>query len=242
MYILSFDCANRSLAAVVVRFDELWECEISAKLASLNDVIKQMIEEARRCDWDAFMSCWQMWLGLADAAMADAVKKYDIAYCKVFDVLEGKTVKELNAVERSTALNKCLVMIDKELADLSIVPANVVVEDQMSLNEKSRGVYYCILYHYIAKGKSVHSIKPTRKNKLIDSLKLAGGLSHSEAVVCKQRSYEANKYHSEFNFGIILTMLGRDDIKAALKKRLPDAADAYFQALSWHHSHGLDKI
>ena len=176
MKILSFDCANRSLAVCCVNLQE----KIKLNMIKVIDVTKQ---------------------------------------------------DKVDTIQRTHLLKQCLVNIDKEIGDVK--PDIVLVEYQMSANDKSRCVSNQIVYHYSClEGTNVHLVGPTLKNKVC--LSDDDSLKHSTFMSKYSSKYTANKNHSKANFlHWIDSNNNRNYIKEIKKKNLDDAADAFMQILGW---------
>jgi len=226
MKYLSFDCANVSLGVVCVLCDDLtWVYEAVSRARSVIDIINHMKEPT--CDKSAVV---RMLEEAIDNLILWVNCRFVISYANVIDVLGGRKVADCDAPTRVSALKKVLTDLD----GVGLEYDAVVVENQMSPNEKSRGVYYCILYHYSERGIPVYSINPCRKNTIIDELYVdkPWHLSHTDAIIAASSSWAANKKHSKENFANILRDMGRADLIKTLGKRLPDAADSYYGAIA----------
>ena len=68
----------------------------------------------------------------------------DLKFAMVYDLTEGN---KKTLPQRSCLLKECLNSIDKIVSDLD----NVLIEYQMSANDKSRCVYDQLVYHYCDK-------------------------------------------------------------------------------------------
>lgn len=193
--ILSFDCANRSLAV----------CCVTINIHDNKDT--------NSCNW----------------LIGDHVK---INTLKVFDLTKGKKV---NTVDRASLLKKCLTDIDIMLLDEDLKINTVLVEYQMSANDKSRCVSQQILYHYSClPGVNVELIGPTLKNKVCFSSD--SSLEHGTFMAKYASKYTANKNHSKSNF---LYWIKRQGISKLIqennipKKNVDDVADAFMQICGW---------
>lgn len=162
-------------------------------------------------------------------------KIYKINICKVYDLTEGKKV---NTVIRTKLLKKCLQSIDIIINNLDIKyrkPSNVLIEYQMSANDKSRCVSQQILYHYSCTNDiKVELVGPTLKNKICFSSD--DSLSHGTFMEKYASKYTANKNHTKANFLYWikknkLTNLIKDNNIA--KKNIDDIADAFTQIYGW---------
>ena len=145
---------------------------------------------------------------------------------KVFDLTEGK---KTDTVTRARSLKLCLHGIDQELKDKKITVGDVLVEYQMSLNDKSRCVSQQIVYHYTLESK-VHIVGPSLKNKIFFS----STLQHCVFMAKYASKYTANKNHAKSNF---LYWIDQTDNHAAIasikKKNMDDIADSFLQIFGW---------
>jgi hypothetical protein len=197
--ILSIDCANKSLALSCIIFNDNWVNEIN-----------QLIKKFTTFDEESY---YKLLVDINEILN----NMFIIRWCKVVDILEGKKVKDCDAITRVQALKKYLLTLDDTYVKY------VIIEDQMSLNEKSRGVYYCLLFHYAH--KNLVSVKAAQKNKNINF----GAGNHCEFVAKYSKAWSANKAHSAANFLSYLKTRKQPpvDIKG---KQLSDVADTFLQA------------
>lgn len=204
MIILSFDCANRSLAVCCM---------------TINTTIMDDISDA--CNEKNISKC------------IDLINGYTkIHLLRVFDVTKKKKTK---TVERSALLKECLKKIDSMLLDLNIKPQTILVEYQMSANDKSRCVSQQIVYHYSCMSNTIIDIVgPSLKNKVSFSTKEE--LSHGFFMAKYASKYTANKNHCKANFLYWLSIHGLSDIlekNSIAKKNIDDASDSFMQIFGW---------
>ena len=199
MYILSFDCANRSLAV----------CLLYVNLNLINE------------------------LGKKEKKYIDPVDNHvKIHMLRVFDLTKGKKV---NTVRRTQLLKECLCVVDDHIISFGIKLDRVLIEYQMSANDKSRCVSNGILYHYSCiPGTLVALVGPTLKNKVCFSKDET--LSHGTFMAKYASKYTANKNHSKSNFLYWLNLYGLNSIldeNKIAKKNVDDIADAFMQIWGW---------
>lgn len=196
MRVLSFDCANRSLAVCYATVNENIDRDISNAIAEKNG--NRLIQ---------------------------LVNNYvNIHLLKVFDLTKGK---KCSTIERTQALKKCLQNIDLSMPE---PPTHVLVEYQMSANDKSRCVSQQILYHYAGLESQLYLVGPTLKNKVAFSEDLDYGTFISKYA----SKYTANKNHTKANFLHWLKIYNKLTlIKDIKKKNIDDAADAFMQIIGW---------
>lgn len=146
-----------------------------------------------------------------------------IILMKVFDLTEGKNY---TTIERARLLKTCL-------SSINIAPHLVLVEYQMSANDKSRCISQQILYHYVDICEVV-LVGPSLKNKIC--LSTDDRLAHSTFMEKYSSKYTANKNHTKANFLHWLKlnncshMIADNKIK---KKNIDDIADAFMQILGY---------
>ena len=151
-----------------------------------------------------------------------------IILMKVFDLTEGKTY---TAIERARLLKTCLSAIN-------ITPYLVLVEYQMSANDKSRCISQQIIYHYVDICEVV-LVGPSLKNKIC--LSVDNSLSHSTFMEKYSSKYIANKNHAKANFLYWLALnncshlIAENQIK---KRNIDDIADAFMQILGFYSRSG----
>lgn len=197
--ILSFDCANRSLAVCY---------------ASINKNAYNTLISAIKSSTDTK----QLYL--------DYVK---IHFIKVYDLTRGV---KLDTVQRAILLKAQLKEIDENINQLEDSSySKVLVEYQMSANDKSRNVSNQIIYHYCDKA-ATYSVGPSLKNKVDFSSDLS--LSHGDFLAKYSSKYTANKNHTKNNFLYYLIKTDNKEIlKSLCKKNYDDAADSFLQIIGF---------
>jgi hypothetical protein len=183
MNILSFDCANRSLAV----------CFLYVNDKNINNMSNY------------------------------------IHFINVFDITEGK---EQNSISRTKLLKQTLLDIDKKITELKLNINHVLVEYQMSLNDKSRCVSQQIIFHYSnLEPLEVHLIGPSLKNKIY-----LENLQHCFFMEKYTTKYSANKNHTKANFLRWMALKKISIPKEIKKKNYDDIADAFMQIFGWLNS------
>lgn len=202
MRILSYDCANKSLGVVGVIYDPQWDSKIAAKIRAVSCLELHVICQA------------------LDDIIADLYNVWQITYIGLFDLIPGKKVKDTTVKERCTMLKNKVCEINAAFP----TPDLVLVEDQMSLNEKSRGVFYCLAYEY---ANIVHCIKAVHKNKNMNF----GAGPLQDFIVKYNTPYDANKNHVSDNFRAYLKQRDQLDFIIGYKV-IKDIGDAFFQIVA----------
>lgn len=205
MKVLSFDCANRSLAVCYLDINENFFKEMSLTLLKKESDTKEKI------------------ISLVD--------NYAIIHIlKVFDLTKGN---KCDTVERTNKLKRCLFELDELIASNETKENKidtVLVEYQMSANDKSRCVSQQILYHYANLPCKLYLVGPTLKNKVF----FKQDLDHGTFMSKYSSKYTANKNHTKENFLYWLKIYNKTDIvKDIKKKNMDDIADAFMQVFGW---------
>ncbi len=261
MRILSFDCANKSLAVcgINVRDDaianillqinklsnEVREIKTIINLNAVNNVAEKKpnvssthkkTNNARRSHLGRTINVetiqldsessnlvaqkWALLVSQLPKLVNTFLSIWQLEYQKSFDLLPGKKVSETGPTERCVCLKSAIEIIKSDYYTKNKCDY-VVIEDQMNINEKSRGVFYCLIYEF---GHIARPIKAYEKNKLA-----LGGHYRCDFLAKYASSWSANKAHSRANFLVIAS-----ELKYPVpKKCLADIADAYFQAIAF---------
>jgi hypothetical protein len=198
--LLSFDCANRSLAVCY---------------ASINKNIHSILLDSIKNSTDDKKSY---------------LDYINIHFIKVYDLTKGN---KLDTIQRAIVLKTQLSEIDNIISTYNhdIEYKKVLIEYQMSANDKSRNVSQQLVYHYCDKAQT-HLVGPTLKNTI--DLSKDGSLSYGSFIGKYASKYTANKNHSKENFKHYLKMTETEDIlKNIKKKNYDDMADAFTQILGF---------
>jgi hypothetical protein len=169
----------------------------------------------------------------------DLVNGYaTIHILKVIDVTKKEKTP---TVERTILLKKTLMQIDKEVAELKLgSPEKVLIEYQMSLNDKSRCCSQQIAMHYVkpdipvggltSDNQFVHFVGPTLKNKIV----FQKDLDHGHFMEKYASKYTANNNHAKDNLKYWLKIHDCEKfLKGVPKKNWDDLADAFMQIFGW---------
>jgi hypothetical protein len=212
--ILSFDCANKSLAAVGVEWDDNWRDKYVNELRRIHSLYKGNLHNIQSIN--------ELYNELR-MLEKETYKQWDIKYTLFCDLLPGKKVVDTKPNERCIALKNKIAEINRNFPD----PDIVLIEDQMTPNEKSRGVFYCLVYEYYTK---VVIMDPKRKN----SFNFGAGCLN-EYILKYSSAWAANKAHVKENFKKFLKLVDREDI---IKKHkiITDVGDALFQLIGYTYS------
>jgi len=146
MIILSFDCANKSLAY---------------SLVEIPDGLK--IEKKKRNE-EAIMNIDEI----------DDYKKIKIKECDVVNLLGGRKVKDVDSIERARCLRKYIDKnFGEKLKIYELDDIIILIEKQPeTINIKSCAISDQLLF-YFANLKNIATISPTLKNKISFNSELA---------------------------------------------------------------------
>ena len=173
MLLISFDCANKSLAVAVVEWNIHWADSYLDQLRALGPIKDE--QDISKLDL------------ILTKLLDDYYNQWHILYMDVVDLISGKKVIETSVTERCLALKTYVTSLDRMFP----VPDIVLIEDQMTPNEKSRGVFYCLMYHYTPMAKNVNA---RHKN----DFNLGGGYI-TDFLLAYSKSEAANKAHTKAN-------------------------------------------
>lgn len=209
--ILSFDCANKTLAACGVVYNPSGYSDFLNRIPGLIELTLSQIIDIKQ-EFNASSDANNSQSITPEVARDRILQKlkfvneqvisaicafyniWKIEYTICRDILPGKKVKGTTPVERCVALKQTIAEIHH-----NFTPDLVFIEDQMPTNEKARGVMYCLMYEY---GDKAIQISPTKKNMI--SL---GGSSYCDFIARYSTSYTANKMHIVDNFKKVRELL-----------------------------------
>jgi hypothetical protein len=222
--ILSFDCAEKSLAVCLATYD-----------THAHVKIEEIIEGIRVSSGDDVSKC-ELIPTMEAMTRIDKLNDNTIKlhFAKVYDITKGSKTK-LKSEAKTKELKRFLTELD-----LSVFPTGtglgiekldlVLIEYQMPSNNKSGRISHQLEYQYIDKAVRVHTVGPSLKNKMA----FAPHLVHSAFMEKYATSYYANKMHCKKNFLHWLNVFGLNHfIKDIKKKNHDDIADAFMQMVAW---------
>ena len=216
--ILSYDCADRSLAvcwanvdtAIRRRILQIYSTYIChGKCHTYDD--NEQLARIRQLAMDL------------NTVLDDWIR---IRKLSVYDNTKGL---KTDIVIRSQALIDCLKTVDSYIDDRGGIDY-VLVEYQMPQNIKSRAVMVQIVMWYLAKGYKVYVPGPSLKNKIY----FAPHLIHQNFMEQASRPYEANKNHCKANMTHWLKIYGLEKFLVGVAtKNYDDLADSFMQIHGW---------
>ena len=216
MYILGIDCANKSLAISIV------EVNIEAFVPTSGSVEERLRHLQEYVD-----------------------NKIKICYINLFDLIPGKKVRDTSSEYRTRRLKAVLYAIDCVARGFGKIDL-VLIEYQMSHNDKSRDISAKLLYHFSNVCSEFSSIYPVSvplmpvlySSALIVGPSLKQKVSFAPhlkySLFCEKycSNYTANKAHSKANF-IHFAAIFEYDITAIPKKNIDDVADSFMMIVGY---------
>lgn len=203
-FVVGVDVANKSMAVCLLRC-ELYE-------APILDVCTAALEEPER--------------------LRQLVAGPEIQLLRVLNLLGGRKVKETSLVERTALLLEPLRALTEELSGKLPLgaPLHVLVEYQMSANDKTRLLAAQLVYHFMATlpQAHVHLVGPSLKQGV-----RFGGRSFRDFIATHRNNYCANKAYSRTLFEAWCKRHHPAALTAIPRRNLDDVADAFLMAVAW---------
>ena len=244
MRILSIDPATKSLAVSLLDFNENWLSEI-ADVSSSNRV--RFHDEP---DLMARVNILNEWVMEIKRIMESIIQ---LKYANVFDLIPGTKLADCPAIVRAQRLKGVVEYIKYINAKLGGPLDTVLIEYQMSLNDKSRGVSAGLVYAFSSPGADFSSASThmSVKDEFAEALPRANCRVEIVGAALKGKvyfgsgniqnfrkkymsNYDCNKAHSKHNF---LTWIADHDqqhlIDGIPKSNLDDVADSFLMAYAW---------
>jgi hypothetical protein len=235
MHVLSYDIASKSLGMAILFYDETWQTQLAKIVADLQMSI------ASNALNNALPMCHAV-LQSVQAVRRVLDGMFTIIAVEVVDLLPNQLLKNSTPEIRAARLKGYLTYVD---STYPMVKNYVLLEYQMSANDKSRAACAQILYHYSDCDASFFTTPKTNQSRI----KIIGGSLKNKLNFVKGRdlsyftakyasTYNACKHHSKCNFAHWLEWQGNTSIndyvkKNIAKKNMDDAADAVNMALAW---------
>ncbi len=211
--ILSFDCANKSLAYFSANFD----IQYLSKYAALRNKIIEQANDPKMSITAAANLIVFMRLNV----FAENIK------CGVVDVLDGKKVADTELIQRT----KCLKQKLDEIINAMPKPDLVLIEAQPpNKNHKSSIVQDQLCMYFIDRKIECLLMDPRVKNKYCFDSDL-----HHDVFVCKNPTlYAANKNHAKYNFLKFIKVFDIEHVLNGIKKEnIDDLADSFMQIFAY---------
>jgi hypothetical protein len=244
MRILSIDPATKSLAVSLLDFNENWLSEI----ADVSGVNRTRFHAER--DLMARINILNEWI-MEIKRIIDSITQ--LKYVNVFDLVPGKKLADCPAIVRAQRLKGVVEYIKHVNAKIGGPLDTVLIEYQMSLNDKSRGVSAGLVYAFSSADADFLSASTymNSKDEFAEALSrekcrveivgaaLKGKVYFGSGNIQNFRkkymsNYDCNKAHSKHNF---LTWIADHDqqhlIEGIPKGNLDDVADSFLMAYAW---------
>lgn len=241
MIIFSFDCAIKNLGFCCLEINESWREETATLIGQIEEFYSNSTDDPTYRMHELVVS---------SNKIVDSI--ISIKYMNIFDLAaegKAKSTKYADIVKRLKYILYCL---EKQLPN----PDVVLIEYQMNINDKARGISRYIEEYYLPIGDTDATITyaldkfplvaadlpentPTRKIYTISaSLKNAYQTdpihgSYQEFIEKYNRNYDANKAHTTHNFKYFLEIRGMSNMIENIPNKLDDISDAFMQAYAW---------
>lgn len=233
MRILSFDCGNVSLGYAVVDYNVNWSQEsqniinqiqqLIDKLFILVNELNILVNELNSLTNELYPLINE--LNELTNLLLNTVCCFKLVKTETVNVISGYKFNKTSPGYRCTQLFNLVQSINQEFPFNTL--NKVIIEDQMSPNEKSRGVFYNLMFYY---NTLAYNIKPTWKNRISYP-----GRDLKLYKIKYSKNYDANKVHCRENFLYYLTISNQlNKVEKYTKKALyNDKADAFMQAMAY---------
>jgi hypothetical protein len=245
--IYSFDCAIKNLGFCCIEIDNEWRNKTAKLINSLNTFYENIPENKQELT--------QKMTSLIKQTDQLISNRLIIKYINVFDLVPEGKASATKFQEILKRLKYVIYCLEKQLPP----PDVVLIEYQMNINDKARGVSRYIEEHFTAIGCSldtdsityaldnfpligaeiptnqllcsVHIVAPGLKNMYPIDKSIAG--NYDKFIEKHIRNYEANKAHSVHHFLHYLKSFGLLSIIKNCPNKLDDLADAFMMAYAW---------
>lgn len=247
MRVLSIDPATKSLAVSIIDFNTTWIQDIVAIGAVNQELINREPDPLVR------LSILKDWIAGVDQILNNLVK---LKYVNVFDLLPGAKVDTCSTKDKIRRLKGVVeyVQFVNNQMDHSAPIDKVLIEYQMSSNDKSRGIASALTYAFASPDDnfSFHGVHDNFRrefaNRSLQSTDVVivgpalKGTLHFGDKGNMQRfrekyagNYAGNKAHSKYNFLKWLADNGATGmIEGIPKANVDDVADSFMMAYAWY--------
>ncbi len=251
MIIFSFDCAIKNLGFCCLEINTDWKDQNEELIEEIYKFYDRIEEFDNKALLDEMRT-------LADKADALVESILSIKYLQIFDLVSDHKVKEVSYSEIVKRLKYILYCLGKQLPE----PDVVLIEHQMHINDKARGISRYIEDYYTPVQKikapmtyaieayplleddltgvepncKVYCVGPSLKNSYQTDPSKAG--SYQRFIEKYNSNYAANKAHAVYNFKYFLKTRDLDDVIKGINNKLDDISDAFMQAYAWCRLHG----
>ncbi len=244
MIIYSFDCAIKNLGFCCIEVNTNWRNDVAKNIKDIETFYADSLDEN---PLDTMHN-----LVTKSEKIVNSI--LDIKYMNIFDFAAEGCVRDVKFTEVVKRLKYILFCLETQLPK----PDVVLIEYQMNVNDKARGIARYIEEYFLpiggtdatityamdayplidadipatlAKNTVIHMVPPNIKNAYqVDSSPKGG---YQAFIVKHNRAYDANKAHTTHNFKYFLETRGLSDVIKGIPNKLDDIADAFMQAYGW---------
>jgi hypothetical protein len=244
MLIYSFDIAIKNLGFCCIEVDENWR----DKVAKIIEELYTLYDST--CTKEEFLNQIADILKRTNIIVSNIMK---LKFINVIDLIPGKKVKDVKFSELIVKLKYILACIDKTLPP----PDIVLIEQQMSVNDKATGVcryveeYYTQLRYpdedmtYVLAGFPLENITIEDPDRIVSVVLVNPNLKNKYTIdntpeleyckfIEKYSNYVANKKHCVANF---IHYMKKHDLYnlyiKGVKGKLDDIADSFCMAYAY---------
>lgn len=249
--IYSFDCAIKNLGFCCIKLSDTYKEEIDI----LIEEIQQFYDNIPKTKKETLEKILYI-LSKANKIM-DSI--FEIQYINVFDLIPDNKVAQVKFTEILKRLKYVIFCLTKQLPK----PDYVLIENQMSVNDKARGISRYIEEYFVPLGcddntlityalckyplisaELPKNIDATKVCIVAPGLKNAFQIDHVDGSYGKftekyATNYSANKAHTTHNFKHWLKITGQMNIIENCPNKLDDLSDAFMMAYAWCKNRGL---
>ena len=248
MIIFSYDCAIKNLGFCCIEFDENWRKK-AAKLISRLQKIYTDVDQLSKAEFiEKALSITKD----IDNLLSNIFK---LRFANIIDLIPGQKLKKVKYSDIFKRLKYIVECLNRQLPK----PDVVLIETQMSVNDKARGISryiedtyssvempsgeitfaltsYPIIPIEIKQSTSdhvntkVYCINATIKNTYSIDKSVEGSY---EAFISKTSNYTANKKHTTHNFKYYMEKSEQSNKIENVPNKLDDVADAFMMAYGW---------
>jgi hypothetical protein len=249
MIIYSFDCAIKNLGICCIEIDDHWQEKISRIIEEL-ELFYENIESI-----DEYFKQAKVILSNIETLLSN---KFKIRFLNIIDLVPEGKVASCRSKDILRRLKYCLYCLDNQLPK----PDVVLIEHQMTQNDKARGISRYIESHYSptvddiegfddsitfaipaypliaadipvdTKTKKVVYVLPATLKNSYD-IDTKSELGSYAYYIEKNSNYIANKKHATYNFKYFMEKNGLGDQLKNIPNKLDDIADAFMMAYAW---------
>lgn len=245
MIILGFDCAIKNLGICCIEVNDNWRNEVAEIISELNEFYASMNKYS---DKSIFLDkVKEIFIRIGN--LLDSI--FHIRFLNIIDLIPGKKVLAVKYKDILKSLKYTLYCLDKQLPK----PDKVLIENQMNINDKARGISRYIEEFYTdisdidvnityAIGSYPVKVYKPIKTKPCDVVIVAPTLKNgyktdpSESgdyatYIAKYSNYTANKKHTTWNFKYFMETFGKKEELNSVNNKLDDISDAFMMTYAW---------